>query len=222
MNRSNSLSTLQKPSGARDKITKGVYVLILFLPRARRVVVGKLGAMAFARGFYAYVGSAMGPGGFKRVARHLDVSAGRLKTKKWHVDYVLTFAEVVETVEIETHQKIECKIAHELLENASLACVENFGSSDCRCRSHLFYSPRFDDIENAMRKLVNDCRLETSSVTVAETDWRGCARFPTSSFQIRFATTLNGWILRESEWEFSRTRSEATRRTSWEKTSKPR
>jgi Uri superfamily endonuclease len=182
MNRSNNLSTLRKQLGARDKVTKGVYVLILFLPRARRVVVGKLGTIAFARGFYAYVGSAMGPGGFKRVARHLDVSEGRLRTKKWHVDYFLTVAKVLATVEITTQQTIECKVARELLANASLACIENFGSSDCRCRSHLFYSPRIDDIENAMRKLISGCRLQTSSVTVAEIDWQGSARFSKAKF----------------------------------------
>jgi Uri superfamily endonuclease len=177
MNRSNSLSTLRQPLGGRDKVTKGVYVLILFLPRARRVVVGKLGTIAFERGFYAYVGSAMGPAGFKRVARHLDVSEGRLKTKRWHVDHLLAVAKVLATVEITTQQIIECKVARELLENASLACTENFGSSDCKCRSHLFYSPRFDDIENAMRKLISDCRLETSCTAVAETNWHGSARF---------------------------------------------
>jgi endonuclease-3 len=131
-------------------------------------MVGKLGAIAFARGFYAYVGSAMGPAGFKRVERHLDVSSGRLKTKKWHVDYVLTVAKVVETIEITTQQTIECKVARELLENASLACIENFGSSDCRCRSHLFYSPRLNAIEGAISKLISDHLSETSCAAVAE------------------------------------------------------
>jgi len=177
MNRSNSLSTLRKQLGALDKVARGVYVLILFLPHARPVVVGKLGTVAFARGFYIYVGSAMGSAGFKRVARHLDVSEGRLKTKKWHVDYVLAVAKVLATVEITTQQTIECQVACELLENLSLACIMKFGSSDCKCRSHLFYTPRFADIRDAISQLVNNHRSQTSSVTVAETNWHGCARF---------------------------------------------
>jgi Uri superfamily endonuclease len=176
MNRSNSLSTSRKQLGARDKVTQGVYVLIFFLPRARRVVVGKLGTVAFARGFYAYVGSAMGPAGFKRVARHLEVSEGRLKTKKWHVDYFLAVAKVLATVEITTQQTIECQVARELLENPSLSCIMNFGSSDCKCRSHFFYSPRLNDIDDAISKLINDRRSQTSSVIVAETNWHGRAR----------------------------------------------
>jgi endonuclease-3 len=163
--------------GARDKVIKGVYVLILFLPRARRVVVGKLGTVAFARGFYAYVGSAMGPAGFKRVVRHLDVSEGRLKVKKWHVDYFLAVANVLATVEIATQQTIECQVARELWENPSLECIVNFGSSDCKCQSHLFYSPCLDDIDDAISRFINDRRSQTSSVIVAETNWHGSARF---------------------------------------------
>jgi Uri superfamily endonuclease len=150
---------------AQNDNIKGAYVLILWLASAKDVTVGKLGTISFARGFYAYVGSAMGPAGFKRVERHLDISAGRRKTQKWHVDYLLTVSEVIETIEIVTQERIECGIAQNLGKNPSLACIEGFGSSDCRCRSHLFYSYRFSVLEDAVNRLY-DPFLETVAASV--------------------------------------------------------
>jgi Uri superfamily endonuclease len=152
MHRSNSLSSSQKRTKAQIDIVKGVYVLILRLASATDVTVGKLGTISFKRGFYAYVGSAMGAAGFKRVKRHLDISAGRRKTRKWHIDYLLTVFEVIETIEIITQARIECGIAQNLRKNPSLACIEGFGSSDCACRSHLFYSHCFRDLEDAANR----------------------------------------------------------------------
>jgi len=127
--------------------------MILWLASAKDVTVGKLGTIPFARGFYVYVGSAMGAAGFKRVERHLDVSAGRNKTQKWHVDYLLNVSEVFETIEIATQERIECSIARSLGKSPLLACIAGFGSSDCRCYSHLFYSHRFNDLEEAINRL---------------------------------------------------------------------
>ena len=166
MNRSNSLSSSQKRTKTQNDIIKGVYVLVLWLASAKDVTVGKLGTISFARGFYAYVGSAMGAVGFKRVERHLDVSAGRRKTQKWHVDYLLTVSEVIETIEIATQEKIECNIAYNLGKNPSLARIEGFGSSDCRCCSHLFYSRRLNDLEDAANRFVYDPYLETLGASV--------------------------------------------------------
>jgi Uri superfamily endonuclease len=171
MNRSDNLSSSQKRMKAQNDINKGAYLLMLWLASAKDVTVGKLGTISFARGFYAYVGSAMGAAGFKRVERHLDVSAGRRKTQKWHVDYLLTVSEVIETIEIATQERIECRIAHNLGKNPLLACIEGFGSSDCRCYSHLFYSRRLSDLEDAANRLVYGSCLETPGALVTA---RGC------------------------------------------------
>ena len=166
MNRSNGLSRSQKRTKAQSDVAKGAYVLLLWLNSAKDVTVGKLGTIAFARGFYAYVGSAMGVAGFKRVRRHLDVAAGRRKTQKWHVDYLLPVSEVIKTVEIETQERIECRIAHSLLNNPSLSSIRGFGSSDCRCCSHLFYSRRLNDIEDAAQGLIYEPCLGTPNKSV--------------------------------------------------------
>jgi Uri superfamily endonuclease len=174
MNRSNNLSSLPKRSKAQNNAAKGAYVLVLWLAHAKDVTVGKLGTISFAHGFYAYVGSAMGPAGFKRVTRHLDVSARRRKVQKWHIDYLLAVSEVIGTIEITTNDRIECRIAQSLQQNPLLASIRGFGSSDCTCCSHLFYSRRLEDFESATHKLVCDHYLETPCVAVTVEGCEGC------------------------------------------------
>ena len=64
-------------SNLLSSLGKGTYVLILNLKRAKRIVVGnskkaKLSSRLFQAGYYAYVGSAFGPGGLAaRIKRHL-------------------------------------------------------------------------------------------------------------------------------------------------------
>jgi Uri superfamily endonuclease len=113
----------------------------------------------------------MGTAGFKRVARHLDVSAGRHQTLKWHVDYLLTNSEVIETIEIGTQERIECIIANNLAKNPFLFAVKGFGSSDCRCPSHLFFSQNLQDLENAKKRLVDDLCLKKEGKSELE---EGC------------------------------------------------
>jgi len=61
-------------------------VLILRLPCPATVNVGRLGRVRFPAGWYAYVGSAYGPGGLAaRISRHLRPS----KPSHWHLDYLL-------------------------------------------------------------------------------------------------------------------------------------
>jgi len=42
---------------------KGTYILILTLNKSRKIYIGRLGEFTFEYGYYAYVGSALGPGG---------------------------------------------------------------------------------------------------------------------------------------------------------------
>jgi len=49
----------------------GTYLLLLRLEEDREIEIGRLGSLFFPRGYYLYVGSAMGPGGLvARLARH--------------------------------------------------------------------------------------------------------------------------------------------------------
>lgn len=117
---------------------KGVYVLILRLGRDTEINVGKLGTHYFKMGYYAYVGSARGAGGFKRVGRHFEVASGKNKTRKWHIDHLLPYSEIVCAIFMQTIDDIECSVA------AAMARyfdgIKGFGCSDCRCDTHLYFS----------------------------------------------------------------------------------
>ena len=112
---------------------KGCYVLLIELPTEETVTTGRLGPVDFPRGHYAYVGSALG-GLRSRLERHLRSE----KKVRWHVDYLLEKARISEIVTCETEERVECVIARALA--GRFSSVSGFGSSDCRCRSHLFFS----------------------------------------------------------------------------------
>jgi|GEM_PF-203829 Uri superfamily endonuclease len=193
MNRSNSLLSSPKQRKVQNNVASGVYVLVLSLARAKRVTVGKLRTIQFALGFYAYVGSALGPGGFKRVARHLDVSAGRNKTHKWHIDHLSAVAEIIGISEITTGDRIECEVARNLALNPVLTSITGFGSSDCRCSSHLFYARHLHDLENAMQRFLDDQCQETSCLSVNVEKLReGCAKPEQSSTHNLFKAANRG------------------------------
>jgi Uri superfamily endonuclease len=129
---------------------RGIYVLFLHVPFSMPAVIGGLGRLEFKGGYYAYVGSAMG-GLEQRVGRHLQQE----KALHWHIDYLLLRALPYDVVMAETGKRKECQLAAKLMEK--FPCVEGFGSSDCKCRSHLFYSPEpaplLEEVLKAMKEL---------------------------------------------------------------------
>jgi len=118
-----------------QKNEPGIYTLILSLPTAQKIKVGSLGVMDFAEGFYSYTGSARGPGGLKRVDRHILILKGIKTTRRWHIDYLLPHTSLVEVFITKTSQDLECSIAKAI--GKRLMAVPRFGCTDCRCISHL-------------------------------------------------------------------------------------
>jgi len=113
---------------------KGSYILLIKLAEEQITTIGSRQNIHFPRGYYAYVGSAMG--GFKsRLSRHLQQN----KKPHWHIDYLLQKASINGIIRCETMDRIECTIAQAL--SHQLGSVPGFGSSDCKCRSHLFFAP---------------------------------------------------------------------------------
>ncbi len=115
----------------------GTYALILRACRSTILTVGKLGDFVFPTGWYAYAGSARGPGGLaSRVSRHVAVS----KTCHWHVDYLREEVELVEIWYATGLARRECSWADALsaLGGASIP-APRFGASDCRCAAHLIH-----------------------------------------------------------------------------------
>ncbi len=102
--------------------------------------IGKIGCIAFKKGFYAYVGSALS-GLERRVERHLR-NVGNNKKLHWHIDYFLACpaVEIKEAVFAEAEERKECEIAANMHLRKELDFIENFGCTDCSCKSHLFFS----------------------------------------------------------------------------------
>ncbi|KAA0008505.1 MAG: GIY-YIG nuclease family protein [Thermoplasmata archaeon] len=122
---------------------KGSYILIVKIPENKRIRIGKLGYIQFEKGFYIYVGSAMN-GLEGRIRRHLSGN----KKLHWHLDYLLGKGKVMEVYIKESNSREECEVARKLSE--IFDSISGFGSSDCRCRSHLFYA---EDIEKIRREV---------------------------------------------------------------------
>ena len=113
----------------------GAYILVLKLNSGKNIKVGALGKIKFKKGFYCYVGSAIGNTTIeKRCRRHFK----KKKALRWHIDYLIKEAKIVEIFAIPSKRKKECKIAKKILGKADNS-IPKFGSSDCKCKSHLFY-----------------------------------------------------------------------------------
>lgn len=130
---------------------KGIYFLILKLNNNIDLAIGKLGTFHFNSGYYYYIGSALGTGGFKRVTRHFNVASGKNNTRKWHIDHLLPHSEVICAVLLPTGEALECKAAQTLIGYSEL--IPGFGCSDCPCKSHLFFSEK--DIKNNIMRIAN-------------------------------------------------------------------
>ena len=124
-----------------------LYIVLTYVPRRTSVPVGALGSVAFARGWYAYVGSAA-RARRARVARHL----APFRPLRWHADYLFT-AFPARRAWLVDGAAGECELAGALaaLPGASRR-PPRFGAGDCRCAGHLVRfsrPPRRADVASA-------------------------------------------------------------------------
>lgn len=146
----------------------GTYTLLLVRDDPGEITVGALGTVDLPAGAYAYVGSALGTGGFARVDRHRRVAAGEHDTRHWHVDYLTgdphtRLVDVVTTAGVDA----ECRIAGEIRRRLrgdedhgaaaprrpATAPIADFGASDCPCRTHLFGHESVDRLRSVVREV---------------------------------------------------------------------
>jgi Uri superfamily endonuclease len=118
-----------------DGGSEGTYTLVVEFDGPATVEVGALGAVEFDADWYAYTGSAFGPGGFARVERHRELAAGEREARHWHVDYLLGHPA------------------------AEFDRVPAFGASDCECESHLVAAPALDPLVAAVQRAHGDERM---------------------------------------------------------------
>lgn len=117
----------------------GTYVLWLRIATSLMLQVGRLGTFEWSPGFYAYVGSAHGPGGLRaRLRRHLRTE----KTRHWHIDALTTTVPVNGLWFVESLERLECRwVAQFAAQEGVIMPVAGFGASDCACDTHLFSVP---------------------------------------------------------------------------------
>lgn len=131
----------------------GTYVLILEALQGASITVGRLGKLVLEPGWYAYVGSAFGPGGVAARCRHHRQIA---KRPHWHIDYLRAVCEPREIWFSHDPQRREHAWAG-VLEGARGARqpLAGFGATDCGCGSHLFRfsaCPSFSGFQRRLRK----------------------------------------------------------------------
>ncbi|MBW2000072.1 MAG: GIY-YIG nuclease family protein [Deltaproteobacteria bacterium] len=134
----------------------GTYAIICESGREKGSIrIGRIGRLELKQGYYAYVGSAFGPGGLKaRVSRHL-LGPKRLR---WHIDYLGKVAkpkEVWYTCDPVIREHDWAGVMAQW--RATSIPLRGFGASDCRCESHLFFFRDLPDIGDFRDKLRLTC-----------------------------------------------------------------
>jgi Uri superfamily endonuclease len=118
---------------------KGSYLLLFRNPGLITVTAGKRLRFGARPGWYLYAGSALGPGGLAaRLSHHCRPS---LKPR-WHVDYLKESMRLAEIWLLQEEKRCECALAQAArnLSESRIPCP-GFGSSDCKCESHLVHFP---------------------------------------------------------------------------------
>jgi len=115
----------------------GAYLLAIKLDRPRPVRLAGADA-TLGPGWYAYAGSARGPGGIAaRAGRHLRAA----KAVRWHVDRLTEAAAALGALAYPG--EIECSLATAMRRHPRVHMpLPGFGASDCRaCTAHLVSLP---------------------------------------------------------------------------------
>ena len=132
---------------------KGCYCLIIEVDETSEIKIGKkLGKIQFEKGFYVYVGSAMNSLE-SRLKRHLSEE----KKMHWHIDYLLKKAEIVDIIYNE-NKKVECELSQYLASKTE--GIDDFGCSDCKCESHLYYFKNRNEAIECVKKAYDSIAVE--------------------------------------------------------------
>jgi Uri superfamily endonuclease len=145
--------------GTSQLLDSGVYALTLLISHDEAILVGSLGRLTFKKGCYVYVGSAR-VSLRSRVARHLAGS----KRVRWHIDYLTVRRDVNPAALAAWRSMTECEVAT-MLKKTSDGSVAEFGSSDCRCGSHLIYFVNLTRGLEALSAAGPDVSLSLASAT---------------------------------------------------------
>ena len=156
--------SLQSASDSVDTAPGGTYTLLIDLPATTTVSIGALGTHQLSAGAYAYTGSALGAGGFSRVARHRRTARGDHEVRHWHIDSFLGDTPAsIDRVCYAPGADVECAVADRL----PAGPIDGFGASDCGCVSHLAGAESIEMVRDFARRAYD---AEASAVRVSARD----------------------------------------------------
>ncbi len=126
------------------------------LSEEKTIQIGKLGTYRFRKGFYIYVGSAMGKYStslFGRINRHISEQ----KKKFWHIDFLLMQSKIMDIFWVISRENIECELNKQILNCNVQIPVNGFGSSDCKyhCKAHLSFTTDYDKIRYCIKQIIS-------------------------------------------------------------------
>jgi|Deesub1362B_J571_1020462.scaffolds.fasta_scaffold00061_2 sugar fermentation stimulation protein A len=133
---------------------RGSYILLIRVDNSKRIRVGSIGSIHFRRGYYLYVGSAMGSLS-TRINRHLR----KKKPLRWHIDYLVKEADYIKALPIRMLEPLECLISEAIRETADDS-IKGFGTSDCRCESHLYWMKKNPIMNEKFIEILMEYRIE--------------------------------------------------------------
>ncbi|HDJ22401.1 MAG: GIY-YIG nuclease family protein [Candidatus Aminicenantes bacterium] len=120
---------------------QGLYLLVVHLPTAASLRVGKKRIINFPAGYYGYVGRAK-----KNLRARLKRYLSPYRQKHWHIDYLLDQA-VIHNIWTSQDEKLislekeECRLAAAMRHH--FPCqppqLTGLGASDCRCPGHFIF-----------------------------------------------------------------------------------
>lgn len=127
----------------------GTYVLILQSQKRNSIQIGKWGSLEIKRGYYAYIGSAFGPGGvLSRVGRHCR----HVKKMHWHIDYLREALDLESIWFTHSGKRLEHEWATAIATLQHAQPVTGFGCTDCQCASHLYFFEQKPELSVFVRK----------------------------------------------------------------------
>ncbi len=115
----------------------GTYALVLSCASNARIQIGRLGTVQLQRGYYVYLGSALGHGGLRARIAHHQKPATR---PHWHIDYLRAHTRLHSIWLNYDGRRDEHEWARAMKKVKEATIPKpRFGASDCSCPSHLYF-----------------------------------------------------------------------------------
>lgn len=148
---------------------QGTYIVVAEASGAFRCQVGKLGWLEGNKGYYLYIGSALGTGGIQaRVSHHLRIS----EKPHWHFDYLRPFVNPEWIWFCHSATRYEHLWSSVLAELPGAVCpLAKFGATDCRCESHLYCFEKTPGAQVFRNRLRDEVKGSINLRTEAARQW---------------------------------------------------